>query len=77
MDLHRTWGGWKIKLIVACYMLLSYSDFHKWFDINTNAIKQQVGAVIIQEGKPISFLAKMLKVLRPGKIELKRNEVGL
>ena len=35
--------------------LLSYLYFNKWFDINTDAIYHQLGAVIIQDGKPISF----------------------
>ena len=46
----------KLKLrIVACDTLLTYPDFNETFKIYTNARAFQLGAVVIQIGKPISF----------------------
>ena len=45
----------KIKPIVARDTLLTYSYFNKIFKTRTNASAFQLGAVIVQKGKPISF----------------------
>ena len=45
----------KIKQIVSCNALLIYLHFNECFDIHTDAINFQSGAVIIQNGKPIAF----------------------
>ena len=45
----------EIKHAVAYDTLLAYLDFNKHFDMNTDAIDYQLGAVIIQNGKPIAF----------------------
>ena len=44
-----------IKLIVDCNTLLIYPDFNKYYDIHTGASEYQLGAVIVQDGKPIAF----------------------
>ena len=41
-------------------MLLSYPNFNKKFDIYTDASHTQLGAVIMQEGKPIDFYSQKL-----------------
>ena len=50
----------KIKQIVAREVLLAYPDFNLPFDIHTDAIKLQLGAVISQNGKPIAFYSHKL-----------------
>ena len=50
----------KIKRIVASNTLLTYPDFNETFKIHTDAIKFQLGAVIIQKVKPISFYSRKL-----------------
>ena len=40
--------------------LLAYTDFNKEFKINTDASKLQLGAVIIQKSKPISFYSRKI-----------------
>ena len=45
----------KIKRIVACNNLSTYPDFNETYKINTDASAFQLGAVIIQKGKPITF----------------------
>ena len=36
-------------------LLLAYPDLNDPFEIHTDAIKLQIGAVIPQKGKPIAF----------------------
>ena len=45
----------EIKQIVARDHLLTYLDFTETFKIHTNASGFQIGAVIINKGKPITF----------------------
>jgi hypothetical protein len=40
---------------LAKHIALSYPDFHKSFDIYTDASKYQLGAVITQDKKPIAY----------------------
>ena len=40
--------------------LLRYPDFSKEFEIHTDASKKQLGAVIVQDGKPIVFNSRKL-----------------
>ena len=45
----------EIKRTVACDTLLTYSDFNEEFKIHTKASNLQLGAFIIQNGKPTTF----------------------
>ena len=56
----------EIKCIVACDTLLIYPDFNKCFDIHTDSSDFQIGAVIIQNGKPIAFYSLKLTGLQTG-----------
>ena len=49
-----------IKRAVAHDTLLAYPDFNKRFDIHTYASNHQLGAVIIHNGKPITFYSREL-----------------
>ena len=40
--------------------LLDYTDFNEEFKIHTNASDLQLGEVISQKGKPITFYSKKL-----------------
>jgi len=40
--------------------LLAYPDFSKKFVIHTDASHMQLGAVILQDGKPIAFYSQKL-----------------
>ena len=44
-----------IKCTISHNTLLAYPYFNKRFDIHTDARYYRLGAVIIQEGKPITF----------------------
>ena len=44
-----------IKRVIGRELLLGYPDFNAPFEIHTDASKLQIGAVISQKGKPITF----------------------
>ena len=50
----------KIKRIVARDNLLTYPDFNERFKIHTNSSSFQLGAVIIQKGKPIALCGRKI-----------------
>ena len=50
----------EIKWIVSRDTLFIYPNFNKSFDIHTDASEFQLGAVIIQDSKPISFNSRKL-----------------
>ena len=49
-----------IKRIVLREVLLAYPDFNKPFEIYTDASKYQLGAVVLQAGKPIAYYSRKL-----------------
>jgi transposase InsO family protein len=49
------------KRIISKNAMLAFPDFTKKFDIYTDASKYQLGAVIMQEGKPLAFYSRKLK----------------
>ena len=50
----------KIKKVIGTEVLLSYPDFNKPFQIYTDASDHQLGAVIMQDKKPIAFYSRKL-----------------
>ena len=48
------------KKVVSRETLLSYPDFNEPFEIQTDASKLQLGAVISQKGKPVAFYSRKL-----------------
>ena len=52
----------EIKRTAARYNLLTYLDFNETFKIHTDSSALQLGAVIIQEGKPIAFTVEHLLI---------------
>ena len=47
-----------IKRVIGREVLLAYPDFNAPFEIHTDASKLQLGAVISQKGKPITFYSR-------------------
>jgi hypothetical protein len=50
----------EIKQKLSKETLLAFPDFEKEFHVNTDASNNQLGAVIIQEGKPLAFYSRKL-----------------
>jgi hypothetical protein len=51
----------KMPLLMAANALAAYPDHNKWFGIYTDASDFQLGACIIQEGRPIAYFSQKLK----------------
>ena len=49
-----------IKKVMSRETLLHYPDFNKPFHIHTDASLYQLGAVILQDGKPVAFYSRKL-----------------
>ena len=43
-------------------VLLGYPDFNALFEIHTDASKLQIGAVVSQKGKPITFYSQKMNI---------------
>jgi hypothetical protein len=46
-----------VKTTIPRELVLAYPDFSKVFEIYTNALNKQLGAVITQENRPITFFS--------------------
>ena len=51
----------KIKEVISRETLLAFPDFEKEFHIYTDASNYQLGAVIMQDDKPLAFYSRKLK----------------
>ena len=51
-----------IKSVIGHAVLLAYPDFNAPFEIHTDGSKLQIGAVIYQKGKPISFVSQKMNI---------------
>ena len=49
-----------IKRVIGRELLLAYPDFNAPFEINNDASKIQIGAVVSQKGKPITFYSRKM-----------------
>ena len=49
-----------IKEIMAREVMLAYPDFTQHFEVYTDASGRQLGAVIVQNGRPIAFFSRKL-----------------
>jgi hypothetical protein len=50
----------KIKKVIGTEVILCYPDFNKPFHLYTDASDHQLGAVIMQDKKPLSFYSRKL-----------------
>ncbi len=50
----------KMRLLMAADALAAYPDHNKRFDVCTDASDFQLGACIIQEGRPIAYFSQKL-----------------
>jgi RNase H-like domain found in reverse transcriptase len=61
----------KIKKVIETEVLLSYPEFVKPFHIYTDASDHQLGAVIMQDKKPLAFYSR--KLMQPKEDTPPRN----
>jgi hypothetical protein len=47
----------KMRLLMAADALAAYPDHNKWFNVYTDASDFQLGACIIQEGRPVAYFS--------------------
>ena len=50
----------EIKSVVARDLLVAYPDYTQPFEVYTDASSLQLGAVIVQNGRPIAFFSQKL-----------------
>lgn len=50
----------KLKLMIIRHPILKYPDFSKSFTLFTDASNYAVGAVLTQEGQPVSYASRTL-----------------
>jgi hypothetical protein len=50
----------KLHLLIAANALAAYPDHNKQFDIHTDASDFQLGACIIQDGRPVAYFSRKL-----------------
>ncbi len=50
----------KMHLLMAAKALTAYPDHNKRFDVYTDASDFQLGACIIQEGRPVAYFSQKL-----------------
>ena len=62
-----------MKKIMARETLLAYPDFNKEFHIYTDASKVQLGAVIVQDKRPIAFFSR---TLTPAQLAIRSQSVS-
>lgn len=50
----------QLKSLITSHPILKYPDFNKSFKINTDASNYAIGAVLLQDGHPISYASRTL-----------------
>ena len=59
------------------HAMLAYPDFEKPFDLYTNASNLQLGATLVQDGKPISFYTRKLNSAQQNYTVGKKELLGI
>ena len=53
-----------VKATLAHGVVFTYPDFSKEFELYTDASARQLGAVIVQENRPIAFFSRKLSEMQ-------------
>ncbi len=63
----------EIKMVMAREIMLAYPDYNQPFEVYTDGSLLQLGVVIVQNGRPIAFLAESCQKPRGSILLPKRN----
>ncbi len=67
----------KIRLLMAANALAAYPDHDKRFDVYTDASDFQLGACIIQEGRPVAYFSQKLTKSQQNYLTIKKKMLSI
>ena len=67
----------KMCVLMAADVLAAYSDHNKRFDIYTDTSDFQLGACIVQEGRPVAYFSQKLSELQQNYTVMKKEMLSI
>ena len=67
----------KMRLLIAADALVAYPDHNKRFDIYTDSSDYQLGACIVQEGRPVAYFNQKLSKAQRNYIPVEKEMLSI